>query len=83
MVQIMDHDNDSDDIPTSYEADGAHALPQDGQSDYDLVQTDAQIEDNAKHPSDKKDWGAYLQHQANLALEEQNKINEDMEVLYK
>ena len=43
MVQIKDHDNDSDDIPTSYEADGAHAFPQEGQSDYDLVQTDSDI----------------------------------------
>lgn len=58
MVQIKDHDNDSDDIPTSYEADGAHAIPQEGQSDYDLVQTGAQIADNK--PVEKKEWGAYL-----------------------
>lgn len=39
MIQIKDHDNDSDDIPYSYEADGARAIPREGQSDYDLIQT--------------------------------------------
>ena len=81
MVQIKDHDNDSDDIPTSYEADGVHALPQDGQSDYDLVQTDSDITAPPKK-DEKKDWGGYFQHQANQALDEQNKLSEDMEVMY-
>ena len=84
MVQIKDHDNDDDDIPTSYEADGLHALPQENQSDYDLVQTKAEIRNKKESKVDeKKQWGDYLQHQANQALEEQSKINEDMELLYK
>ena len=43
MLQIEDHDNDTDDIPYSYEADGIKAVPREGQSDYDLIQTGSQI----------------------------------------
>lgn len=30
MIQLQDHDNDDDDIPNSYEADGARALYKEG-----------------------------------------------------
>lgn len=59
MLQLQDHDNDSDDIPYSYEADGAKAMPKEGQSDFDLVQTDARIKTIFDHEN-KKDWSAYL-----------------------
>lgn len=75
MVQIKDHENDDDDIPTSYEADGAHAHYQEGQSDYDLVQTDADIQEPSKKGEKKEgDWKGYFNHKANEALDEQNKI---------
>lgn len=79
MVQIKDHDNDSDDIPYSYEADGARALPREGQSDYDLVQTKDQIR---MKDGDYKDWSDYVQHQSNVVLEDQKKINDNMEQIY-
>ena len=31
---------------------------------------------------DKKNWSAYLQHQANVVLQDQAKLNEEMETLY-
>ena len=37
LLQVRDHDNDSDDIPYSYEADGARVQPKEGESDYDLL----------------------------------------------
>lgn len=79
MVQIKDHDNDSDDIPYSYEADGARAVPKENQSDYDLVQTKSSIK---IHDDEHKEWGAYLQHQANVVIEDQKKINDEMEKVY-
>ena len=72
MVQVSDHDNDSDDIPYSYEADGARAMPND-KSDFELVQ----IRDGTP-----KEWGAYLQHQANLVISDQKKVNDEMERIY-
>lgn len=57
MIQIQDHENDDDDIPYSYEADGAHAVPKDGQSDFDLLQTGASLKTS---DGDSKDWSAYL-----------------------
>lgn len=78
MVQVSDHDNDSDDIPYSYEADGARAAPVDGQSDYDLVQ----IHDHVKTGDDRQLWGAYLQHQANEVIDEQKNKNAEMERIY-
>lgn len=77
MIQIKDHDNDDDDIPYSYEADGARAVPKENQSDYDLVQTNSHI--RFKDEEIKPEWGAYMQHQANLVLEDQKKINDQME----
>lgn len=81
MLQIEDHDNDTDDIPYSYEADGIKAVPREGQSDYDLIQTGSQITigDNEQN---KAQWGAYLQHQANIVLTDQKKINDEMEKVY-
>jgi len=49
MLQVSDHDNDSDDIPYSYEADGARAGPAEGQSDFDLVQ----LKQNVKTGEDR------------------------------
>ena len=64
MVQVADHDNDSDDIPYSYEADGARAMPTE-KSDFDLVQTDANIRESG---ADSKEWGAYFNHKSNQVL---------------
>lgn len=76
---MSDHDNDTDDIPYSYEADGARAAPKEGQSDFDLVQTSANIR---THDDEKQMWGAYLQHQANAVLDDQHKKNAEMEKIY-
>ena len=79
MIQVDDHDNDTDDIPYSYEADGIKAVPREGQSDYDLVQTGSRMR---VQDSDKASWSAYLQHQANVVLKDQKKINDEMEQVY-
>jgi len=78
MVQVSDHDNDSDDIPYSYEADGARRAPVEGQSDFDLVQIKAKVNSG----DDTKLWGEYLQHQSNTVIEDQHKKNEEMERVY-
>lgn len=78
MIQVDDHDNDSDDIPYSYEADGAHAVPKENQSDYDLVQTDS----NIRTKDDKATWSSYLQHAGNVVRDDQKKINDEMEQVY-
>ena len=79
MVQVDDHDNDTDDIPYSYEADGIKAVPQEGQSDFDLLQTNSHV---TVGDNDHAAWGAYLQHQANVVLSDQKKINDEMEQVY-
>merc|ERR1719453_769998 len=74
----MNTGDDSDDIPYSYEADGARAAPVEGQSDYDLIQ----IRDRMNTGDDSKLWGQYLQHQSNTVIEDEHKKNEEMERIY-
>jgi len=78
MVQVSDHDNDSDDIPYSYEADGAKAMPNE-KSDFDLVQTDAKIRESDPN---SKEWGAYFNHKSNQVLTDIQQKNEEMERVY-
>ena len=76
MIQIGDHENDTDDLPASYEADGAHAIPQDGQSDFDLVQLHSRVR---KNDEAYQNWSEYLQASGNAVMDAQEKSNEEFE----